>query len=144
MAIMTFAVVEKQPKAVKKDKVNTEPHQPSKTKPKVKHYSTLDAIIVYKRGQCFVEIDEVVYPLTRASSTLVGKHSFWAEQLDEDNVSKLRIQTAICPVNQFPHPHKYRYKDGEEVKGYLTVYNEFHVTQGSNQRFSDRKPRTGF
>lgn len=98
-------------------------------------------IVNHVDGMCIVIVDDVEYPVTESSSSLVGKLSYFAHIGNVANHKAIRIQDGCIAVSKYPHPFKYKWGSDEVVHGYITTNNYFHVTASFNKKFSTRKPR---
>lgn len=106
-----------------------------------------DGIILYSNdGYAYCKTDDGVYPLNEKSASVVELSSIWCTTFNEDGeiLDLIRVQDARYVVLTYPHPHKYRDREGAKVQGYITHKNEFHVTKRFDKRFSTRKQRESF
>ena len=107
----------------------------------------IDGVILYSHdGYAHCKTQEGVYPLNEKSASVVGLTSIWCNTFNEDGeiLDLIRVQDARYTIITYPHPYKYRDKEGVPVQGYITHKNEFHVTKRFDQRFSTRKQRESF
>lgn len=142
-SMQTFKFTVKTPESIQKSTTNRKVKATDNT-PKDVNNIIVKGKVIHLTGVCVVIVDGNQYDVTESSSSLVGKLSYWCHIHEDDSKNAIRIQDSNHAVKEYPHPFRYKWGFNEEVHGYITTNNKFHVTASFNKKFSSRKSRRGF